>query len=66
MVRHYHGHLSAVYCMSIHPSIDILVTGSRDASARVREREGERGREREREREREGERERDYDDVFTA
>ncbi len=36
MVRHYHGHLSAVYCMSLHPTIDVLVTGSRDASARVR------------------------------
>ena len=42
--------------MSLHPSIDVLVTGSRDASARVRER----GRERERERERE------IYDVFTV
>ena len=37
MIRHYHGHLSAVYCLSLHPTIDVLVTGGRDASARVSE-----------------------------
>lgn len=35
VIRHYHGHLSAVYCMSLHPTIDVLVTGGRDSSARV-------------------------------
>ena len=35
VVRHYHGHLSGVYCMSLHPTIDVLVTGSRDSTARV-------------------------------
>ena len=37
VVRHYHGHLSGVYAVSIHPTIDILVTGGRDATARVSE-----------------------------
>ena len=36
VVRHYHGHLSGVYDLSLHPTIDILVTCGRDASARVR------------------------------
>lgn len=35
VVRHYHGHLSGVHAISVHPTIDILVTGGRDASARV-------------------------------
>ena len=35
MIRHYHGHLSAVHCISLHPTIDVLVTGGRDSSARV-------------------------------
>ena len=35
VVRHYHGHLSGVYCMSLHPTIDALLTGGRDATARV-------------------------------
>ena len=35
VVRHYHGHLSGVYDLSLHPTIDILVTCGRDASARV-------------------------------
>ncbi|KAK7929497.1 hypothetical protein WMY93_005892 [Mugilogobius chulae] len=35
VIRHYHGHLSAVYDLDLHPTIDVLVTCSRDASARV-------------------------------
>lgn len=35
VIRHYHGHLSGVYDLSLHPTIDILVTCGRDASARV-------------------------------
>ena len=35
VVRHYHGHLSGVYCMSLHPTIDVLLTGGRDSTARV-------------------------------
>lgn len=36
VIRHYHGHLSGVYCLSLHPTLDIMVTGGRDSSARVR------------------------------
>lgn len=35
VIRHYHGHLSGVYCMALHPTLDVLVTGGRDATARV-------------------------------
>ena len=35
VVRHYHGHLSGVFCMSLHPTLDILVTGGRDSVGRV-------------------------------
>jgi len=35
VIRHYHGHLSAVYSLDIHPTIDVLVTCGRDATARV-------------------------------
>ena len=35
VIRHYHGHLSGVYALSLHPTLDILVTSGRDASARV-------------------------------
>ena len=35
MIRHYHGHLSAVYSMALHPTIDVLVTCGRDSTARV-------------------------------
>lgn len=35
VIRHYHGHLSAVYDIDLHPTIDVLVTCSRDATARV-------------------------------
>ena len=29
VIRHYHGHLSGVYCLSLHPTLDVLVTGGR-------------------------------------
>jgi pleiotropic regulator 1 len=35
VIRHYHGHLSGVYSLSLHPTLDVLVTAGRDASARV-------------------------------
>jgi pleiotropic regulator 1 len=35
VIRHYHGHLSGVYCMSLHPTLDLLVTAGRDSVARV-------------------------------
>jgi pleiotropic regulator 1 len=34
-VRHYHGHLSGIYTIALHPELDVLVTGGRDATARV-------------------------------
>ena len=36
VIRSYHGHLSGVYCLAIHPTIDILLTGGRDSVCRVR------------------------------
>jgi pleiotropic regulator 1 len=35
VIRHYHGHLSGVYALSLHPTLDVLVTAGRDASARA-------------------------------
>ena len=35
VIRHYHGHLSGVYTLSLHPTLDVLVTGGRDGVARV-------------------------------
>ena len=35
VIRHYHGHLSGVYTLALHPTLDILVTGGRDCCARV-------------------------------
>lgn len=35
VVRHYHGHLSAIYSLDLHPTIDVLLTCGRDATARV-------------------------------
>lgn len=34
-IRHYHGHLSGVFCMALHPTLDVLITGGRDSVARV-------------------------------
>lgn len=35
VIRHYHGHLSGVYSLALHPTLDVLITGGRDAVARV-------------------------------
>ena len=35
VIRHYHGHLSAVYDLALHPTIDVLVSCGRDSTARV-------------------------------
>lgn len=35
VIRSYHGHLSAVYCLALHPTIDLLITGGRDSTVRV-------------------------------
>ena len=34
-IRSYHGHLSGVTCISLHPSQDVLITGGRDSTARM-------------------------------
>lgn len=36
VIRSYHGHLSGVYCLALHPTLDILMTGGRDSVCRVR------------------------------
>jgi pleiotropic regulator 1 len=35
VTRQYHGHLSGVYCAALHPTLDVLATGGRDATCRV-------------------------------
>jgi hypothetical protein len=35
VIRHYHGHLSGVYSLALHPELDILLTGGRDSVCRV-------------------------------
>lgn len=35
MIRQYHGHLSGIYSLALHPTLDVLVTGGRDSVARV-------------------------------
>ena len=35
VIRHYHGHLSAVYSLSIHPTLDVLCSVGRDSTCRV-------------------------------
>jgi len=35
VIRSYHGHLSGVFSLKIHPTLDILMSGGRDAVARV-------------------------------
>ena len=34
-IRSYHGHLSGVFSLKLHPTLDVLITGGRDAVARV-------------------------------
>ena len=35
VIRSYHGHLSGVYGLALHPSLDILFSGGRDAVVRM-------------------------------
>ncbi|CAI5507967.1 unnamed protein product [Closterium sp. Naga37s-1] len=35
VIRSYHGHLSGMYCLSLHPMLDVLLTGGRDSVCRV-------------------------------
>jgi len=35
VIRSYHGHLSGVYCVTTHPTLDLLFTGGRDSVCRV-------------------------------
>ncbi|CAL1377005.1 unnamed protein product [Linum trigynum] len=35
VIRSYVGHLSGVYCLALHPTIDVLLTGGRDSVCRV-------------------------------
>lgn len=34
VIRHYHGHLSGVYSVAIHPVLNILFSGGRDGTVR--------------------------------
>lgn len=35
VIRHYHGHLSGIYSLALHPNLDLLMTGGRDSVCRV-------------------------------
>jgi pleiotropic regulator 1 len=35
VIRNFHGHLSAVYCIAQHPKLDVIGTGGRDCTARI-------------------------------
>eukprot|EP01024_Parvocaulis_polyphysoides_P056603 TRINITY_DN5988_c0_g1_i1.p1 TRINITY_DN5988_c0_g1~~TRINITY_DN5988_c0_g1_i1.p1 ORF type:complete len:262 (-),score=14.78 TRINITY_DN5988_c0_g1_i1:288-1028(-) len=35
VIRNYHGHLSGIYALQLHPTMDILMTGGRDSVCRV-------------------------------
>jgi pleiotropic regulator 1 len=35
VTRHYHGHQSGVWTLALHPRLDMLMTGGRDAACRV-------------------------------
>lgn len=35
VIRHYHGHLSGIYSIAMHPKLDLLFTGGRDSTCRV-------------------------------
>lgn len=34
-IRNYHGHMSGVYCLAIHPNQNIIATGGRDSAVRL-------------------------------
>ena len=35
VVRNYYGSNNGIYCVKLHPNLDIVVTGARDGCARV-------------------------------
>ena len=35
VIRNYHGHLSAIYSLALHPTLDVAITGGRDSTVRV-------------------------------
>ena len=35
VIRNYHGHLSGIYAIALHPTLDVLMTGGRDAVCRI-------------------------------
>lgn len=35
VIRNYHGHLSGVFCIALHPTLDLIMTGGRDSTCRV-------------------------------
>jgi WD domain, G-beta repeat len=35
VIRQYHGHLSGIYSLALHPTLDVLISGGRDSVARV-------------------------------
>jgi WD40 repeat protein len=35
VIRQYHGHLSGVYSIALHPRLDVFMTGGRDSVCRV-------------------------------
>lgn len=35
VIRNYHGHLSGVYALALHPTLDLVLTGGRDSTCRV-------------------------------
>jgi len=35
VIRSYHGHLSGVYSVALHPTLDVLFTGGRDSTCRM-------------------------------
>ena len=35
VIRNYHGHLSGVYSLAQHPTLDVIMTGGRDSGTRV-------------------------------
>ena len=35
VIRQYHGHLSGIYALALHPTLDVLISGGRDSVARV-------------------------------